>query len=65
MKGRGVTIVVHSDGDLHSRQYRMPLWAFAVGKWAAAVVAVLVVLFFAFAGPIGRAAGSTLRTPPG
>lgn len=56
MKGRGVTIVVHTDGDLNSRQYRMPLWAFAVGKWAAAVVAVLVVLFFAFAGPINRAA---------
>lgn len=56
MKGRSVTIVVHTDGDLDSRQYRVPLWAFAVGKWAAAVVAALVVLFFAFAGPIGRAA---------
>ncbi|HEV8264378.1 MAG TPA: M23 family metallopeptidase [Gemmatimonadales bacterium] len=54
MSGRGVTIVVHTDGDLNSRQYRLPLWVFQVGKWGAIAVAVLVVLFFAFAGPIGR-----------
>jgi murein DD-endopeptidase MepM/ murein hydrolase activator NlpD len=57
MSRRRVTLVVHVDGDLTSRQYRLPLWAFEAGKWAAAVVGVLVVLFFAFAGPITRNAG--------
>jgi murein DD-endopeptidase MepM/ murein hydrolase activator NlpD len=56
-KQRGVTIVVHTDGDLNSRQYRLPVWAFEAGKWAALVFGLLVVLFFAFAGPITRAAG--------
>jgi murein DD-endopeptidase MepM/ murein hydrolase activator NlpD len=56
MSQRGVTVVVHTDGDLNSRQYRLPLWVFQVGKWGAITVAVLVVLFFAFAGPIGRSA---------
>ncbi len=55
-KDRHVTIVLHSDGDLASRQYRVPVWAFEAGKWSALVVGLLVVLFFAFAGPIGRAA---------
>ena len=55
-KDRRVTIVVHTDGDLASRQYRVPLWAFEAGKWSALVVGLLVVLFLAFAGPIGRAA---------
>lgn len=53
---RRVTIVVHTDGELASRQYRVPLWAFEAGKWSALVVGLLVVLFFAFAAPIGRAA---------
>ncbi len=56
MRERGVTIVVHTDGDLASRQYRLPLWVFEAGKWGALVIALLVVLFFAFAGPISRAA---------
>src|SRR5437879_2159769 len=47
---------VPADGDLDSRQYRVPVWAFEAGKWGALVVALLVVFFFAFAGPIGRAA---------
>src|SRR5256886_9910133 len=55
-KDRRVAIVVHTDGDLASRQYRVPVWAFEAGKWGALVVGLLVVLFFAFAGPIGRAA---------
>ncbi len=59
-KDRRVTIVVHVDGELASRQYRVPLWAFEAGKWSALGVGLLVVLFFAFAGPIGRAA---LRVP--
>ncbi|HKW39671.1 MAG TPA: M23 family metallopeptidase [Gemmatimonadales bacterium] len=55
-KDRRVTIVVHTDGDLASRQYRVPVWALEAGKWTALVIALLVVLFFAFAGPITRAA---------
>ncbi len=53
---RGVTIVVHRDGDLNSRQFHLPYLVFEVGKWGAALVAVLVILFFAFAGPIERQA---------
>ncbi|PYO99699.1 MAG: hypothetical protein DMD61_06485 [Gemmatimonadetes bacterium] len=56
LKDRRVTIVVHTDGELASRQYRVPLWAFEAGKWGALIVGLLVVLFFAFAGPISRAA---------
>ncbi len=55
-KDRSVTIVVHIDGELDSRQYRVPLWALEAGKWGALTVGLLVVLFFAFAGPISRAA---------
>ena len=54
MRRRGVTVVVHVDGDLVKRQYRLPLWAFEAGKWGAIVVGVVVVLFFTFAGPITR-----------
>ena len=56
MSQRHVTIVVHTDGDLNSRQYRVPLRVFQVGKWGAITVAILAVLFFAFAGPITRSA---------
>ena len=56
MTTRGVTIVVHTDGDPDSRQYRLPRWAVQAGKWGAMAIAVLVVLFFAFAGPISRSA---------
>ncbi|HEX9611685.1 MAG TPA: M23 family metallopeptidase [Gemmatimonadales bacterium] len=52
MKQRGVTIVVHVDGDLNTRRYRVPLWVYEVGRWAALIVVLLVVGFFAFAGPI-------------
>lgn len=55
-KQRGVTIVVQIDGDLNTRQYRLPFWVFTVGKWGAVLVVVLVALFFAFAGPITRSA---------
>jgi len=51
---RAVTIVIHADGDLESKQYRFPRWAVMAGKWGAGAIAVLVVLFFAFAGPIMR-----------
>jgi murein DD-endopeptidase MepM/ murein hydrolase activator NlpD len=54
MKGRGVTVVVHIDGDLGTRQYRLAVWLFEVGKWGSIIVGVLVVLFFTFAAPITR-----------
>jgi len=63
MKRRGVTIVVHTDGDLNTRQYRLPMWAFEAGKWAALVLGLLVVLFFTFAGPISRAASIVMASP--
>jgi murein DD-endopeptidase MepM/ murein hydrolase activator NlpD len=58
MKQRGVTIVVHVDGDLDTKRYRLPVWAFEAGKWVALIVALLIVGFFAFAGPIMRRAAA-------
>jgi len=58
--GRSVTIVVHIDGELESRKYRVPLWAVNGFKWGALIVALLAVFFFAFAGPLTRAA---IRVP--
>ncbi|HET7790052.1 MAG TPA: M23 family metallopeptidase [Gemmatimonadales bacterium] len=49
-----MTVVVHVDGDPTPRQYRFPLRFYRVGQVTAAAVAVMVVLFFAFAGPITR-----------
>src|SRR2546423_14616029 len=54
MKRKSAPIVAHTEGERGSRQYRVPLWAFEVSKWAAGGIAVLVVLFFLFAGPITR-----------
>jgi len=54
MSGRNVTIVVHTDGDLNSRQYKVPLRLLQVGKGSAIAFAIFVVGFVAFAGPIER-----------
>ena len=56
MNPRGVTIVVHTDGEIRTRQYRIPLWAMRVGQGGALALLVLILLFLAFAGPITRAA---------
>lgn len=56
MKARGVTIVIHIDGDPSSRKYHLPFWSFEAGKWGAVTIGLLVVLFFAFGGPITRGA---------
>lgn len=61
MNPRGVTIVVHTDGDIDSKQYRLPVWAFTLGKWGALAVGLLLVLFLAFAGPLTRAASRVPR----
>ena len=58
---RAVTIVVHADGDLESKQYRFPRWAVEAGKWGAGAIALSIVLFFAFAGPIFRNAARVPR----
>ena len=58
---RAVTIVVHTDGDLRTRKWSLPVWAFRVGQGVAGSVAVLVLLFFAFAGPITRNAARVPR----
>lgn len=47
MKGRGVTIVVHRDGDLNSRQYRVAWWVLEAGRWGAPILAVLILFFVA------------------
>jgi murein DD-endopeptidase MepM/ murein hydrolase activator NlpD len=47
MKGRDVTIVVHRDGDLASRQYRLRWWVLEAGRWGAPVLAVLILFFVA------------------
>ncbi len=65
MSARHVTIVVHVDGDLASRQYRVPVWAFEAGRWGAVGVALLVVLFFAFAEPLAHAAARVPESPSG
>lgn len=52
MSQRHVTIVIHTDGDLNSRQYRISLRLLQVGKAAAIAVAIIAVGFLAFAGPI-------------
>lgn len=56
MNRRGVTIVIHTDGELRTRQYRLSLWVMRAGQGIALAVVVLALLFFAFAGPITRAA---------
>jgi murein DD-endopeptidase MepM/ murein hydrolase activator NlpD len=56
MNRRSVTIVLHTDGEIKSRQYRVPLWAVRAGQGAALAFLVAVLLFLAFAGPITRSA---------
>jgi len=41
MKRRGVTIVVHVDGLLASKKYRLSMWAFEAGKWGALVIGLV------------------------
>jgi murein DD-endopeptidase MepM/ murein hydrolase activator NlpD len=61
MNRRAVTIVVHTDGDLRTRQVRLPLWVFRAGQGLAAAIVVLILLFFAFAAPLTRNAARVPR----
>lgn len=55
---RGVTIMIHQDGALDSRQFRMSLWAARAAVGAAIGFAVLIILAAALYTPIARTAAS-------
>ncbi len=57
-KRRLVTLMIHRDGDVESRTYRMPLWLVRTGLITGSVVAVLVVLGAVLYTPIARTAAS-------
>ena len=52
----GVTVTVLRDDELGSASYRFPMWLLRVGVVAVIVLGVLLVLGFAFYGPIARQA---------
>jgi murein DD-endopeptidase MepM/ murein hydrolase activator NlpD len=53
---RAYTVMVHRDGALESRTFRVPVWAARVGAVAGVVAGVLVVAVLAVYGPVTRAA---------
>lgn len=55
-KGRGVTFMVHKDGDLESRSFRLPQWLVHAAGVAATVLLVLIVLAAVLYAPIARTA---------
>ena len=55
---RGVTIMIHRDGALESRQIRLPLWGARLAVGAAVAVAALIMLAAALYAPIARTAAS-------
>jgi murein DD-endopeptidase MepM/ murein hydrolase activator NlpD len=56
--GRAVTVVVHRDGDPHSRQFRLPLWAARVLLFGAVGLGVVIVVGAVLYAPIARTAAS-------
>jgi murein DD-endopeptidase MepM/ murein hydrolase activator NlpD len=54
--GRHVTIVVHQDGELQSRSWRLPLWALRVGLVSLGMLAALILLGLAVYLPIAAQA---------
>ena len=58
---RSVTLMVHRDGDLQSRSYRIPLWLLRTGLTLVAVIVVLVAIGAVLYAPIVR----TAATAPG
>jgi murein DD-endopeptidase MepM/ murein hydrolase activator NlpD len=63
--GRHVTIVVHQDGELQSRSWRLPLWGLRAALISLGVVAALILLGVAVYLPIAaqaaRVPGLTLQ----
>jgi murein DD-endopeptidase MepM/ murein hydrolase activator NlpD len=55
----GVTVMVHRDGSLRSREFRVPLWVVRAAGVTAAVLAVLVLVVVFTYGPIIAAAART------
>lgn len=55
---RGVTIMVHRDGALESRQLWLPLWAMRLAIGTAIGVAALIILAAAVYTPVARTAAS-------
>ena len=56
MESRGVTVMVHRDGSLRSREFRVPLWVVRGTVAAAAVLVVLALVVVVTYGPILAAA---------
>lgn len=53
---RSVSVILQTDGALHSQQFRVPLWLLRLGLGVAVALAVLLLLGLAFVGPITRQA---------
>src|SRR6267378_2825794 len=53
---RDVTIMIHRDGDVDSRSYRIPEWALRTGLISGGTVLFLIVLGAVLYGPVVRAA---------
>lgn len=56
--GRGVTVVVHRDGDPHTRQFRLPIWVAQGLVAGAALLVVLMAVGAVLYAPIVRSAAS-------
>lgn len=56
--GRAVTVVVHRDGDPHSRQFRLPLWAARTALFGAGALGVGIIVGAVLYAPIVRTAAS-------
>jgi murein DD-endopeptidase MepM/ murein hydrolase activator NlpD len=56
--GRGVTLVVHRDGDPHSRQVHLPLWAARLILFGGGAVALAIILGVVLYAPIIRTAAA-------
>lgn len=57
MRGRGLTIMLHRDGALDSRQYRVPFWVVRVAAVCGIGAVLLLAALVVFYGPIAAAAG--------
>lgn len=53
-----ITVMVHRDGELESRTFRMPLWLFRALVVAATILAMAALVVGAFYAPLLRAAAS-------